>query len=439
MANGPDNPLDPNEILAEPTKDLFVSMLVKDIPLRRAILDLVDNSLDGARRLRGNGPYAGLSVRVEFSQERFRIADNCGGIPVDVARRSAFRFGRPKDMVATTHSVGQFGVGMKRALFKLGKAFRVESTTPTSHFVVEVDVPTWTDDPQWRFEFQELQENVPQAADRVGTEVLVTELHDGIREEFRLDTFQNLLAAELAAAHQVSLNEGLAITVNTIPITYQPSVLLNSENLRPASDQIEVAGQPPVRILLYAGIGEASPQSAGWYVFCNGRLVLGPDQTIVTGWGEDQEQTIPKYHNQFRQFRGFAFFDCDDAGRLPWNTTKTGVDVDSPVYQAARQRMVRLMRPVIDFLNALDNEISQPEPHLARVVEQAQSQPVAQLNLPPQPFTVTRREDRGPRVLRITYYRPESDIEKVRAQLRADSRKEVGERTFDYYLKMECS
>jgi hypothetical protein len=171
-------------------------------------LDLVDNSLDGARRLRANGPYAGLSVRVEFSEARFRIADNCGGIPIDVARHSAFRFGRPKEMVATAHSVGQFGVGMKRALFKLGKTFRVESTTATSHFVVKVEVPKWTAEPQWRFEFLELQENAPQEPQRVGTEVLVTDLHDGIKEEFRLDTFQNLLSAELGAAQPGRTHRG---------------------------------------------------------------------------------------------------------------------------------------------------------------------------------------------------------------------------------------
>ena len=82
----------------------------------------------------------------------------------------------------------------------------------------------------------------------------------------------------------------------------------------------------------------------------------GADQTLTTGWGEGDGRTIPKYHNQFARFRGFAFFDSDNTGLLPWNTTKTGVDADSPIFRAVRLAMITLMRPVIDFLNKLDKE-----------------------------------------------------------------------------------
>src|SRR5438552_9476444 len=91
---------------AEPTKELFISMLIKDIPLTRAIIDLVDNSIDGARRLRGNEKYSGLYVKIQANDKKFKIEDNCGGIDVDLAQHYAFRFGRPLNMVATKHSVG---------------------------------------------------------------------------------------------------------------------------------------------------------------------------------------------------------------------------------------------------------------------------------------------------------------------------------------------
>jgi hypothetical protein len=65
---------------------------------------------------------------------------------------------------------------------------------------------------------------------------------------------------------------------------------------------------------------------------------------------------IPKYHNQYARFRGFVFFDCDDASLLPWNTTKTAMSMDSPLYKAVRQQMITMMRPVITFLNQLKEE-----------------------------------------------------------------------------------
>jgi hypothetical protein len=69
------------QINAYPTKELFVSMLIRDIPLIRAIVDLVDNAVDGALRLRKeSGDYSGLSIRIELDNDHFKIVDNCGGI-----------------------------------------------------------------------------------------------------------------------------------------------------------------------------------------------------------------------------------------------------------------------------------------------------------------------------------------------------------------------
>jgi Histidine kinase-, DNA gyrase B-, and HSP90-like ATPase len=133
---------DPAKVDAEPTKEFFVSMLIRDIELIPALVDLVDNSVDGARRLRGSDNFEGLFVRIDATAESFRIADNCGGIPINIARHYAFRFGRTERTPQLPRSVGQFGVGMKRALFKLGSAFEIRSVEATSDFVlVRFQVP----------------------------------------------------------------------------------------------------------------------------------------------------------------------------------------------------------------------------------------------------------------------------------------------------------
>lgn len=41
---------DPNKIVGIPSKELFIDMLVKDLSLRDAIGDLVDNSVDAANK-----------------------------------------------------------------------------------------------------------------------------------------------------------------------------------------------------------------------------------------------------------------------------------------------------------------------------------------------------------------------------------------------------
>ena len=53
-------------------------MLTKDIPLIPAIMDLVDNCNDGAKKLRGEKSLKGLSVEINVTPDEFSISDNCG-------------------------------------------------------------------------------------------------------------------------------------------------------------------------------------------------------------------------------------------------------------------------------------------------------------------------------------------------------------------------
>ena len=232
---------DPRIIEATPTKDFFISMLIKDIGLSRAIIDLVDNSVDGARRIRQGGNYDGLSVEIEASKQFFKITDNCGGMGVDLARDYAFRFGRPSNMEPTPRSVGQFGVGMKRAIFKLGRKFRIESKTRTSRFVVEEDVKKWKAKEEWQFRFKELEEDRRFPTSQTGTTITVKALHVAVSESFDLDTFKSRLVKELQEAHIEAMQQnGLDIKFNGIAIQHHGLVLLDSKRLRPAHIRMAV-------------------------------------------------------------------------------------------------------------------------------------------------------------------------------------------------------
>ena len=96
---------------------------------------------------------------------------------------------------------------------------------------------------------------------------------------------------------------------------------------------------------------------------CNGRVILEADRSKETGWGlveeENDEILIPKFHNQFARFRGIVTFDSADAARVPWNTMKDDVDRESAVWQQTFVRMIEMMRPVVDFLNQLDANITE--------------------------------------------------------------------------------
>ena len=298
-------------------------------------------------------------MKLDFDENKIQITDNCGRIPFEIAKQYAFRFGRPKDMPDTEHSVGQFGVGLKRSLFKLGKHFRIESKTPETRFIVEHDVDDWVKSDKWEFEFASIvNHRKKKNLSECGTQITVTRLNESVVSEFGSNIFESQLKKALEAAHQQSLEKGFSISINDIPLEASVAELRQSTSLKPAYRDIkyEEDSDAPVSVKLYTGIADSDPQKAGWDIFCNGRMTVEAEGTLVTGWGEGNGKTIPRFHNQFARFRGFAFFDCDDASKLPWNTTKTGVDSDSRIYQAVRQQMIDMMRPVIDFLNRLDAE-----------------------------------------------------------------------------------
>lgn len=157
---------DANVVSARPTKVFFVDMITRDLGITDCILDLIDNAIDhavmnskldvmtfltdGSRPLRLRKYY----VSLKLSGDSFRIEDNCGGISIDDARTRVFRFGDPENR-QTQAGLSVYGIGMKRAFFKLGQVIRVQSATTTEWFVVDINVKRWKakGDDDWDFTF----------------------------------------------------------------------------------------------------------------------------------------------------------------------------------------------------------------------------------------------------------------------------------------------
>ena len=315
---------------ASPTKEFFVEMLTRDVRLTMAILDLIDNCIDGALRTREDGSFNGLEARIAFDRDQFTIQDNCGGIPLDIAKNYAFRFGRPTGAPPVKNSVGRFGVGMKRALFKIGRLFEVATATKEVSYRITVDVADWLARETWDFPIVSMDRPTTPLSDMdTGTSITVVELTDEARRWFDIAYNETMLKNEISRRHQHHINNGLAVSLNGVSIPPSQLEFLVSESpvLRPAYREYDRDG---VHVRLLAGVGKSEPQEAGWYVYCNGRMVLYADRNRTTGWGEPQ--MMPRFHNQYARFRGAAFFDSEDSTLLPWNTTKDGIDEGVPVF-----------------------------------------------------------------------------------------------------------
>lgn len=466
-------PATDNTIDAGAEKRFFIEMLTKDIELLPAIVDLVDNSVDGARSLHPDGNLSGQWVKIEFGEDSFTISDNSGGISADIARHYAFRFGRSKDFVGVKRSVGQFGVGMKRAIFKIGGAFSVESRfrgepgpNDGSRFDLNVDVEEWARQDEWTFQFGDVEEGVTLGADEVaGTVISVTKLHPSVQDDLNDPTILQALRTELRVRHQESIQSGLELYLNGgRPLAASRPSLQSSDVVQPLVKEFSVAvpDRGQVEVKLYAGTvapprrdkdanpeddGQAEnfqdPGDAGWYLFCNDRLLLVADRSTLTGWGNP----AAAYHPQYRAFRGFVYLSADDAGLLPWNTTKTAVDRDSPVFRAVQSEMKTALVAVQSVINRakqvrarLDDDEEKPE--ILAALDETQDQPLASLAVsarmvapaspPPKP-----KAPPTPKIQRIQYAVDLERFEEVAAVLGANSGSEVGRLTFDYFYEEE--
>ncbi len=389
---------------ARPSKAFFVAMLTRDIELRDAVLDLIDNCIDGIQRVikehrpnDRNKPYAGFSATLTISPKVFVIADNCGGIPRETAEKYAFRLGRPKDFKEEhLPTVGLYGIGMKRAIFKIGRSCTVTTRHDEGGAYAVRIAPQWMDsDDDWDLPVNDVpNRKLPKnliGRGKHGTVISVSRVHPAIAQEFDkqksnfLETLQNTIATH----YSYILQKGFSLTINGDKVTPKTiGILVSKENV--GEERIEPfiyeAKNAGVDIDLTVGFYRAMPNDdevqaevegrstsgsrdmCGWTIICNDRVVLYSDKTRLTGWGL---ATVPAYHPQFIAIAGIVRFRSNDVAKLPVTTTKRGIEASSELYLAVREVMQEGLKHFTNFTNHWKShkEMRQRMMHEAKVVD----------------------------------------------------------------------
>jgi len=174
---------------------------------------------------------------------------------------------------------------------------------------------------------------------------------------------------------------------------------------------------------------------AGWYVFCNDRLLLWADKSALTGWGSE----AAAYHPQYARFRGFVFLD-GKSSLMPWNTTKTGVDEDSRVFRALQNEMFDALQKVQAVINRLKIERRRdPEDQPAiSALAAARPRPLAEL-VPSAAFVLPPPAPSPPPTAQWIRYQVDlPDFERVAQSVGSETPAEVGRTTFDWYLENQA-
>jgi hypothetical protein len=227
-------------------------------------LDVVTDLFEGRRPKKS---FA-ATVDIEVSPRKFSIEDTCGGISVKDAKDHVFLLGKAAPDPSHT-GLGVFGIGMKRAIFKLGEIIKIESNTTTEDFVVDINVAKWRKQDGWNLEFTEVNKKKHATG---GTKIAVTKLNDSASKYFALTTFESALKKRIATTYALFINAGLTIKVNGEKIEENLPEFAESESLKTVR---KVAKKGDVDIMILAGLSpKKDTRPHGWYVFCNGSFSM---------------------------------------------------------------------------------------------------------------------------------------------------------------------
>lgn len=347
---------------ASPEKRLFISLITRDIPLVAAFLDLIDNSINAAvepasDRLRTAEDYLNLfqdetvtptvDVFLTVTAEQVEIRDTALGISADTAVKHVFKFGRPPGGAHVEDRLSVYGIGLKRAIFKLGNKIAIHSDHKDGGFDLKLNVAEWEKDTKQPWTFAITHRPLINA-NETGTRIIVKELYDETRRRLSDGIFLGQLKEAIGRTYAFYLAKFVNIYVNDEKID-GVNIEIGSNH---GSDEFSVGA---VTCAITAGIG--TPQggafrdrSSGWFVFCNGRTVISADKSPLTGWGGGATG-LPIFQPKHRPFLGTVFFVSVDAEKLPWTTTKSGINEDSAIWQEAKRHMSTIGRLVVSFLD----------------------------------------------------------------------------------------
>lgn len=432
--------------VATPEKRLFVSLITRDITLADAILDLVDNSINAAMHdvsnpldsaksfhsfLTSTRTKLRATIEITVSNKEITIVDDAGGIDFEHAKDGIFRFGAADGSHSNRDRLSVFGIGMKRAIFKIGNNISIVSDHPSGGFSLDLDAEEWENKAQdrWGFDIERRPKAKPE---KCGTIVEITKLHEDVRRRVSDGTFASYLHTKLARTYSYFLGRFIKISLNgkdVPPIDFDIGSNFTNKSFKSGDVEYNVI----------VGIGRSGArftnEFAGWFVYCNGRALLYADKTEQTGWGGEM---LPTFQPKHRPFLGLVFFYSDSPEDLPWTTTKDSVNQESVVWQEAKKQMGTLARPVIRLL---DERYSNEGTDLAlKDLESMAGKKTESLSTTvasPRNFTVSAKK-KAER-MKIQYDAEMGEVNSIKKHLGKSSLSgtKIGRLTFEYYLKNE--
>ena len=222
-------------------------------------------------------------IDVTCNERQIKVVDKCGGISRKRAMEEIFCFGHDPD--AQSGKLGAYGVGMKRALFKIGNKFDIVSRTATEGWEVSLTSEQWAEEKEWRVPIKWV--NGAGSEEQAGTSITISELREEVALRIKEGGVPKNILNDPATTYPFFLNQCVRLRINETDVDPKTIGLGEIEGVvRAARENLSYNG---VSVTLVAGIspGQRTAEEAGWNILCNGRAVIRANKDELTGWGPD--------------------------------------------------------------------------------------------------------------------------------------------------------
>jgi hypothetical protein len=427
-----------------PTKGLFIDVLTRDLNIQDCILDLLDNSVDSYARNNASGRK---EIKIIINKDLFEVYDSCGGIALDKLEKEVFRIGL-SHKTGDISTIGMYGIGLKRAMFKIGKEILFETDDGMHYAKLDMNVDSWlAKEDSWEWPLI-AEESKLTAEDAKYTRITITNINEEVGEVFDNAAFINTLIKHISVYYSMIIEHKIDFFVNDIKIDKFELKIKMEQDIEPSQKYIEYDGVT-IRVLCWIQAKDVKRTareitSRGWNIFMNDRLILLDDTSTLTGWTGEKDQ-LPRFHQIYNDFRGLVFLNTNYPSKLPINTPKNSFNTETKIYKMLIDKMIDVAKPIIGYLSKKysepKGEIDNKELELETDIAKEQTDNVKVVTLQ----EIERQEKTfkppvfktRPVAVSIQYRKPKDEADAVKKYLGVTTYGEVGKMTFDHFVKSE--
>lgn len=339
--------------------DVLENTLTQDITTLEAIYDLIDNSIDAARRdifmnkdftadeYGMPKDYSGYSIEVVVNDKEISIVDNCLGFSKDELENKSLILGQPSNH---EFGIGQYGVGLKRSLLKIGNKYTLNTDDKRNRFKINFTNKDFNSGKGF------LSSSPLKSNNKKMTSLKINNLKQGILPDIKSNIWYENAIEGMNQRYTIYLEKGLSINIKYFenePKEIKSNLvkLRHDSRFMPFKKSYKLNND--VTVIISAGIhskynfkGEPDyslsenrkiTNEYGIYIICNDRVIVASSKEKMHGWKTH-------WHSEYNGFVCIVRFISKNPSLLPINTAKTAIQADSAIFLEA----ARKIQPIAD-------------------------------------------------------------------------------------------